>query len=100
VGARPRSVPDDYLEGRVIAAHRVDGDADGASLTVRTVLRSTGSGRLLRLFLLDLDRGPAGVVAAHRAGVMDLLGLVAVRARLEVRDRHRVVGAAVALSGV
>jgi hypothetical protein len=84
----------------VVAAHRVDATRTEPSLTVRTVLRSTGSGRLLRLFLLDLDRGPAGVVAADRAGVMDLLGLVAVRARLEMRDRHRLVGTAVTLSGV
>jgi len=64
------------------------------------VLRSTGSGRLLRLFLLDLDRGPAGVEAAHGAGVMDLLGLVAVRTRLQVRHRHRLMGATITLSGV
>jgi len=37
--------------------------------TVRTVVRSTGSGGLLRFFLLDLDRGPAGVVTAVGAGV-------------------------------
>ena len=67
---------------------------------MRTVCRSTGSGRLLRLFLLDLDRGPAGVEAANRAGVMDLLGLVAMRARLQVRDRHRMVRTAVSLPGV
>jgi hypothetical protein len=68
--------------------------------TVRTVLRYTGSGGLLGLFLLDLDRGPAGVETAVRAGVMDLLGLMAVRARLEMRHGYRVVSAAVALSGV
>lgn len=67
---------------------------------MRTVPRSNGSGRLLRLFLLDLDGGPAGVVAANRAGVVDLLGLVAMRTRLQVRDRHRVVGAAITLSSV
>jgi hypothetical protein len=55
---------------------------------------------LLRLFLLDLDGGAAGVVAADRAGVMDLFGLMAVRARLQVRQFKRVVGAAVALAGV
>jgi hypothetical protein len=31
---------------------------------------------------------------------MNLLGLVAVWARLQVRDRHRVVGATITLSGV
>jgi hypothetical protein len=67
---------------------------------VRTVLRSTGSGRLLWLFLLDLDRGSAGVVAANRAGVMDLLGLLAMRTRLQVRDRDRVMGATVTLPSV
>jgi hypothetical protein len=67
---------------------------------MRTVLKSTESGRLLRLFLLDLDRRAAGVVAARGAGVMDLLGLVAVRTLFEVRHRDRLVGAAVALSGV
>jgi hypothetical protein len=70
------------------------------SLTVRTVVKSTGSGRLLGLFLLDLDGGPAVVKAANRAGVMDLLGLVTVRTRLEVRDRYGQVGSTVALSGV
>jgi hypothetical protein len=64
------------------------------------VLRSTGSGRLLRLFLLDLNRWPAGVKAANRAGVMDLLGLVAVRTRLQVRERHRQVSTSVTLAGV
>jgi hypothetical protein len=68
--------------------------------TVRTVLRSTGSGGLLRLFLLDLDRGAAGVIAAVGAGVMDLLGLMAVRARLEVRHGNGEVGATVALASV
>jgi hypothetical protein len=62
------------------------------------VLRSTGSSRLLRLFLLELDRRSAGVEAASRAGVMDLLGLLTVRARLEVRQRHGLVGATVTLS--
>jgi hypothetical protein len=64
------------------------------------VVRSTGSGRLLRLFLLDLDRGPAGVVTAVGAGVVDLLRLVAVRARLEVRHANSEVGAAIALASV
>jgi hypothetical protein len=32
--------------------------------------------------------------------VVDLLGLVAMRTRLQVRDRHRVVGAAITLSSV
>jgi hypothetical protein len=64
------------------------------------VLRSTASSRLLRLFLLDLDSGSAGVVAANRAGVMGLLGLLAVRTRLQMRDRYRVVGATVTLSSV
>jgi hypothetical protein len=64
------------------------------------VFRSTGSGSLLRLFLLDLNRGPTGVVTADRAGVMDLLRLLAVRTRLEMRERHRLVGATVALPGV
>jgi hypothetical protein len=67
---------------------------------MRTVLRSTDSGRLLWLFLLDLDRRAAGVIAASRASVVDLLGLMAVRTLLEVRDRQRLVGTAVALSGV
>jgi hypothetical protein len=53
---------------------------------MRTVLKSTESGRLLRLFLLDLDRRAAGVVAAGGASVMNLLGLVAVRTLLEVRN--------------
>ena len=64
------------------------------------MLRSTGSGRLLRLFLLDLERRAAGVVATRWASVMDLLGLVAVRTLFEVGDRYRQVGATVALSGV
>src|SRR5664280_635262 len=68
--------------------------------TVRIVVRSTGSGRLLWLFLLDLERGPTGVVAALLAGVVRQLGLVATRARLEMRHRNRQVGAAIALSGV
>jgi hypothetical protein len=67
---------------------------------MRTVLRSTESGRLLRLFLLDLDRRAAGVIAASRASVMNLLGLMAVRTLLQVRDRQRLVGTAVSLSGV
>jgi hypothetical protein len=67
---------------------------------MRTVLRSTDSGRLLRLFLLDLDRRAAGVIAASRASVMNLLGLMAVRTLLQVRDRQRLVGTAVSLSGV
>jgi hypothetical protein len=67
---------------------------------MRTVFRSTESGRLLRLFLLDLERRAAGVVATRWASVMDLLGLVAVRTLFEVRDRYRQVGATVALSGV
>jgi hypothetical protein len=67
---------------------------------MRTVFRSTDSGRLLRLFLLDLERRAAGVVATRWASVMDLLGLVAVRTLFEVRDRYRQVGATVALSGV
>ena len=64
------------------------------------MLKSTESGRLLRLFLLDLECRAAGVVATRRASVMDLLGLVTVRTLLEVRDRYRQVGATVALSGV
>jgi ribosomal protein L30/L7E len=64
------------------------------------VSRSTGSGSLLRLFLLDLDRGSARIEAADRAGVMNLLGLVAMRTCLEVRDRQSVVGATITLSGV
>jgi hypothetical protein len=64
------------------------------------VVRSTGSGRLLRLFLLDLDRGPTGVVAAVRAGMMDLLGLMAMRARLEVRHGNGEVSATIALASV
>jgi hypothetical protein len=32
--------------------------------------------------------------------VMDLLGLVAVRTRLQVRHRHRLMGATITLSGV
>jgi hypothetical protein len=64
------------------------------------VVRSTGSGRLLWLFLLDLERGPTGVVTALLAGVMRQLGQVATRARLQVRHRNRQVGAAITLSGV
>ena len=71
----------------------------GPSLVVRTVLKSTGSGRLLGLFLLDLYGGSAVVVAADRADVMDLLGLMTMRTRLEMRNRDRRVGSAVALSG-
>src|SRR5450830_1482472 len=71
-----------------------------SSETVRTVLKSTGSGRLLRLVLLDLDRGAPVVLTAVGAGVMNLLGLVALRARLQVRDADRQMGAAVALSRV
>jgi hypothetical protein len=72
----------------------------GPWLTVLTVPRSTPSGLLLRLFLLDLDRGPSVVVAANRAGVMNLLGLMAVRARLEMRGCDRQMCAAIALPGV
>jgi hypothetical protein len=53
---------------------------------------------LLRLFLLDLDCGASGVLAAVGAGVVDLLGLVAVRAGLKVRHRDRMMRAAIALS--
>jgi hypothetical protein len=84
----------------VIAAHRVYDDADGALLDRSDRGQVHLSGGLLGLFLLDLDRGPTGVIAAVRTGVMDLLGLVAVRARLEVRHGNGQVGAAVALAGV
>src|SRR5438093_5595344 len=54
------------------------------------------------LFLrrLDLQHGPAGVVAAVRARVMAPLGLVAVRALLELRQREREMRASIALSSV
>jgi hypothetical protein len=84
----------------VVAAHGVYDDADGAPLNRADSAQVHLSGGLLGLFLLDLDRGSTGVVAAVRTGVMDLLGLVAVRARLEVRHGNGEVGAAVALAGV
>src|ERR1035437_1347675 len=70
------------------------------SSTVRTVARSTRLCRLLRLFLLDLYRGPAVVVAANRAGLMNLLRLLAVRACLENRQCQRMMGTTVTLSCV
>ena len=66
----------------------------------RTVLSSTGSGRLLRLFLLDLDRGPAVVIAADRTGMMGLFGLVTMGARLESRYGDGEVGASITLPRV
>src|SRR5690349_15988116 len=57
------------------------------------------AGRLLGLgALLDLHRFAAAVPAAVRAGVMRLLGLMAVRALLELGQRQRVVRATLALA--
>jgi hypothetical protein len=84
----------------MITAHRVYDDADGTFASRPNGAQIHLLGRLLGLFLLDLDGGPAVVVPANRAGVMDLLGLVAMRARLEVRNRDRQMGSAVALTGV
>jgi hypothetical protein len=97
MGARPRQRSQYYFEGRVIPAHRVNGDPDGTLTDCANRPDVHGLCRLLRLFLLHLDRGPAGVVAANRAGVMRLLGLVAMRARLKGGERQRVMSATIAL---
>src|SRR2546423_11077877 len=60
----------------------------------------TPSGRGFVAGSLDLDGGPAAVVAAVRAGVVGLLGLVAVRTLLERREPDREVGAPLTLAGV
>ena len=70
VSACPRQRPGYYFEGRVIAAHRIYCDPDGAITNRANRPHVHRLCRLLRLFLLDLDCGPAGVVAANRAGVM------------------------------
>jgi hypothetical protein len=84
----------------MITAHGVHGYADGASLNRSDGRQVHRLGRLLRLFLLDLERGPAGVEAAFLAGVVRPLGLMAARARLDTGRRDREVSAAIALSGV
>ena len=56
--------------------------------------------RLGRLLGLDADRLTAVVPTAGGARVVRLLGLVAVRALLQLRRRQREVGAAIALPGV
>src|SRR2546423_12904091 len=60
----------------------------------------TPSGRGFVAGSLDLDGGPAAVVTAVRAGVVGLLGLVAVRTLLERREADREVGAPLTLAGV
>jgi len=97
MGARPCQRSDDDLEWGVIPAHRVNRDPDGTFADRANRPDVHGLCRLLRLFLLHLDRGPAGVVAANRAGVMRLLGLVAMRARLKGGERQRVMSATIAL---
>ena len=94
----------DDLGRAVVAAHRVDGDADARR-------RPVGAGRGLRLGhrvsarrrrrgWLELDGQAALVVAAVRAGVVRQLHLVAVRALLERRHADGEVRAALALAGM
>ena len=79
----------DDLGGTVVAAHRVDGDAHagrgGRLGRTEPRLGHEVSGRRCRRYPggLELDRLAALVPAAVRAGVMGLLGLVAVRTLLD-----------------
>jgi hypothetical protein len=84
----------------VIAAHGIYGDSDGSTIDRSDRGQIHGLRPSAVAFLLDLERGPTGVVTALLAGVVRQLGLVATRARLQVRHRDRQVGAAIALSGV
>ena len=104
VGVRPRPVDGAAhdLLGRVVAAHGVDGDAralevadlgpPAEGLDIHASVDSIGpsggpgpSGALLGgLLLADLHRLAAAVPAAVGAGVVRALGLVAVRALLQL----------------
>ena len=80
----------DDLGGTVVAAHRVDGDADAGAVRpsrARAAARSPRQRAASSCGWLELDRQAAVVVAAVRADVVRQLHLVAVRALLERRQR-------------
>ena len=115
--ARPVDRAAHDLLGCVVAAHGIDGDARARQVPSRRRVRVSRSmpqrvdlpkapggqrpGALLGDFLaLDAHRLAAAVPAAVGARVVRPLGLVAVRALLQLRRRQRVVRAAIALPGV
>ena len=118
--AAQSTAPATTSSGRVVAAHRVDRDADATLRAARHVPRRTSMSNWpsprtterqsasdalrtrCRASALGLDaHGLAAVVpAAVGARVMRALLLMAVRTLLELRRRQRVVRSALALAGV
>ena len=94
----------DDLGRTVIAAHRVDRDADPGALGAGRLGRGLRSPRQRAASSagarLELDREAALVVAAVRTDVMRQLHLVAVRALLERRDADGEVCTPLALAGM
>jgi hypothetical protein len=98
----------------MVAAHGVDGDsrpievadlgasAEGFDVHAAPIrlrrLTPCASAALLGLLLADLHGLTSAVPAAVGAGVVGALGLVAMRARFQARDRERVVRAPLALA--